>query len=301
MPRAAGIATFLAAGWLSPASAQLVNGDFKTWADGTTTNGGTGSEGSINWTQLGKANPNPNSSSNIPQLQGWVIQPAGPNNANPGITGVALTNNIVAYDPTSLNGNANATPIWGKLYGAGGNAVANSPSFATVWASPGAVPGGYTGNILVADADGQTAGPGRGSPFATLLQQTVTGLTNGATYALSFYQAAAQQTGFDGALTDWFRVTAPGGVVVNGFQGTCSIGCLADANHGATGWQKETINNVITFLAQSNETTGSEPPIMLLANVTLTKVPEPASFALLAAGLGGIAAFRRRKAKAAAV
>jgi len=168
------------------------------------------------------------------------------NYATPGITGVALTNNIVAYDPlkTMAGNNAAATPIWGTGYPAGGNSVAGSPSFATVWASPGAVPGGYSGNILVADADGQAT-----HPYATLLSQTVTGLTAGATYALSFYQAAAQQTGFDGALTDWFRVTAPG-VTVNGFQGNaatnCQIGCQVNANHGSTAWQKETINFIAT-------------------------------------------------------
>ena len=125
------------------------------------------------------------------------------------------------------------------------------------------------------------------------ITQTLNGLTKGSNYAVSFYWGGAQQAGYTGVTTEQW-------VVGFGNQ-TQSTAVLTNANHGFTGWIKQTFDfqatgasEVLSFLAVG--TPSGEPPFSVLDGVSATDVPEPASWAVLAAGLGllGFTLARRR-------
>jgi len=147
-----------------------------------------------------------------------------------------------------------------------------------------------------------TASPAGGNYIASdsafqtdAIQQTVSGLTVGQKYALSFYWGGAQQTNFSGATTDYWTATL-------GSQ-SFNTAVLSDASLGFTGWQQATFtytatatSEVLSFLATG--TPSGVPPFALLDGVTLNSVPEPGSLALLGIGLIALAAVwgARRKA-----
>ena len=141
------------------------------------------------------------------------------------------------------------------------------------------------GNMLADDGDPQ---------YSSALSQTITGLTPGHTYALTFYQAAAQQNGLTGATTENWKVTLGSSVQQSAV--------MNNASKGFVPWTKQTLTYtatlataVLTFLSQG--TPAGEPPISLLANVSLvdaTVIPEPAALSLLGAGLFGLMVARRK-------
>lgn len=154
------------------------------------------------------------------------------------------------------------------------------------WQNPGPSPDG--GNFLGVDGD---------SNFATPFSQTVNGLTVGASYTLSFYQAAGQQFGFNGATTERWQVT---------FGGDTQLSTLMNnAEHGKVDWNQQSLtfvansaSQVLTFFAVG--TPGGAPPFVLLDGVTLTEnvppppsVPEPTTTLLIGLGLAGIPVVRR--------
>jgi len=187
---------------------------------------------------------------------------------------------------------------------ANGNCGNSNFNFTT---SPGAVPGGYTGGIFVADA---------GDPIA--ISQTLSGLVAGKTYSLSFYFAGAQQSGYSGASTDYWAVTTAqtnSSGTVTGTSSTVDTPTLTIGTGSNGGGQccgptnsfaKDTVTftadatgyETVTFLVGGTGNNG-EPPFMFLANVAVTQVPEPASLALFSVGLAGLIAMRRRPGNAA--
>lgn len=141
------------------------------------------------------------------------------------------------------------------------------------------------GNFIAAD------GPFNPGP----IQQTIKNLSPGSVANISFYWAGAQQFGFDGKTTEAWQVTLG--------NETHSTVVLDNADHGFTGWRQTTLSFVVTsatevlsFLAIG--TPAGVPPFNLLDGVSITQVPEPASLALVGAGLGvaGLTARRRRRA-----
>jgi hypothetical protein len=139
------------------------------------------------------------------------------------------------------------------------------------------------GNFIAADSD-----------FGTeAITQTIGNLTPGAIYAVSFAWAGAQQTGYTGASTEQWEVSLGGSE-----QSTKVINV---ASKGFSGWMNQTFNfvatsssEVLSFLASTP--TGA-PPFALLANVSVTKVPEPASMTLLLTATVGLIGITRRPRK----
>lgn len=138
------------------------------------------------------------------------------------------------------------------------------------------------GNFIGADADFGTAA----------ITQSINGLKAGATYAVSFAWAGAQQTGFTGATTEQWEVSLGGSQ-----QNTQVINVVST---GFSGWMNTTFNfvatgssEVLSFLA--NGTPLGVPPFALLSNVSMTQVPEPASMTLMITAFAAIAGVTRRR------
>jgi hypothetical protein len=159
--------------------------------------------------------------------------------------------------------------------------------------------------------------------YSTPISQTVTGLTAGQKYDVTFYQAAGQQVGLDNGTTEQWAVNL--GATVLSTSNYSTAGKLSalmspvqpfgpgldtfDSNRkqltGGTAtnvspWQKQTLtftadaaSTTLSFLAVG--TPSGRPPFSLLAGlaVTPTSVPEP--FTIIGTIVGSTAAFRLRK------
>lgn len=177
-------------------------------------------------------------------------------------------------DTTGVTGQYGNLQLWGPNNGSANGLPATSPD------------GGY-----YIGADGAyDAGP---------ITQTISGLTIGAQYVVSFYWAGAQQSGFDGANTEQWQVSFG--------SNTQSTPVYDNSSHGFSGWMSQTFtftadatSDVLGFLAIGTPIAPSVPPFALLDGVSVNEVSEPASIALLAVGavaLGGVV--RRRRANRA--
>jgi hypothetical protein len=139
------------------------------------------------------------------------------------------------------------------------------------------------GNVVAIDG---------GSQYRSSISQTITGLKVGDSYSLAFYQGAAQQEGDSGATTEQWQVT---------FGGKIDTSTLMNnASEGVVGWNAQSMffiatstSETLTFLALG--TPSNEPPVVLLADVALTDIPEPTDYAMLGAGALGLMLLRRRR------
>jgi len=135
--------------------------------------------------------------------------------------------------------------------------------------------------------------------------QTITGLNIGDTYNVSFYQAAGQQEGsYADAITDFWQVGL-GMTVFSSDTTYLDSATMSTPNHGFTPWQQQTLSftadatsEVLDFISGGGP--AGEPPIALLDGVTMTDAsvsgtPEPASVALMGAGLLGLFTVERRR------
>ncbi len=136
---------------------------------------------------------------------------------------------------------------------------------------------------------------GDGAFGTAAVTQSLSSLTVGNTYRLSFYWAGAQQQGFDGATTENWQVTFGGQ--------TFTTPTVSNSAHGFTGWFQQTFDftatstsQTLSFLAQGTPT--GQPPFALLGGVNLDLVPEFSHWSVFA-GFGvactAVEAFRRRR------
>jgi len=142
------------------------------------------------------------------------------------------------------------------------------------WVFPGSSPDG--GNYVAVDGV---------STYATPLTQTFTGsnkLIAGQRYAISFWQAAAQQSGFTGATTEQWQVSLGGSA--------SQLSTLMNTpSHGDVGWNFQSLTftagatQVLQFVAKG--TPNGQPPFVLLDGVSITAVPEPGTLAMIGIAL----------------
>jgi hypothetical protein len=134
------------------------------------------------------------------------------------------------------------------------------------------------GNFIGADADYGT------EPIT----QTINGLTPGAMDAVSFAWAGSQEACYTGETTEQWEVNLGDNAAT-----TQDTQIVNNASRGFTGWMDQTFDfvatgpsDVLSFLA--NGTPAGVPPFALLANVSMTQVPEPASLTVLLSGITGL-------------
>jgi hypothetical protein len=144
------------------------------------------------------------------------------------------------------------------------------------------------------------------------IEQTLSGLTVGDKYAVTFEYAGAQQSGFSGVTTEGWDVTVNGTLDANTqLTNPITVGNVGNSHvHPAfSGWFSDTFDftasstsELLDFLAEGGPNS-TQPPFDLLANVSLTQVPtqvpEPVTLSLFGAGVAGAFAVRRRKKKVA--
>jgi hypothetical protein len=154
------------------------------------------------------------------------------------------------------------------------------------------------GNFLAMDADYDTA----------RVSQTVSGLTVGDTYDLTFNYGFAQQreldgSGFNGATTQNLEVFVGDANAPAWTSATENL-----ANHDFSGWSSETLtftatasSEVVSFLAAGSP---QVPPFTLVSDVSLIEsAPELSTWAMMALGFAGLgyAGFRSARRRQGAL
>jgi hypothetical protein len=169
-------------------------------------------------------------------------------------------------DTTGSFGLDGTLTLWGPNNGSNNGLPASSPD------------GGY---FIGMDGDfGSDLGNGLRTAPVT---QTLTGLTPGNSYVVSFWWAAAQQEAFSGDTQQSLQV---------GFgSSTQSTATIDLPSHGFSGWMQQTFtftadgtSDLLSFLAVGSP---ALPPFLLLDGVTVDNppTPEPASVYQMVGGL----------------
>jgi hypothetical protein len=146
------------------------------------------------------------------------------------------------------------------------------------------------GNFLAIDANFGGASQPSG------VTQAISGLTVGASYTLSFSYSLAQWYA-QGAGPDTAAWTA------TLFGASRVTPTLSVGTNGITGWATATFtyvaNATSTTLSLLSSPSSGVPPLALLANVQLTKAPEPAGMALFGTGIAALMVVARKRRMAA--
>jgi hypothetical protein len=123
----------------------------------------------------------------------------------------------------------------------------------------------------------------------------------GHSYAVTYYYGAAQQTGYTGDTTEAWLVSLGSSPAQ---ESTILSNPSQSANYN--GWQQASATftatattETLSFLAVG--TPSGQPPFSLLDGVTFSDVPEPAAWAMMIVGLGGLGAVARRRRAASAL
>lgn len=134
-------------------------------------------------------------------------------------------------------------------------------------------PGG--GNMIADDGDATYRAP---------VFQTINGLSVGGTYNLTFYQAADQQKNDNSDTTEQWQVSLGSDTQDSTLMNTPG-GMVYPWNQQSMTFIATSTSEVLSFLSLG--TPNGEPPLVLLADVSLT-APEPGTFAVLGVGLLGL-------------
>jgi hypothetical protein len=238
----------------------------------------------------------------------------------------ALSANLADATPLITNGNFELTTNGGNQRLAASTAAAARAGNQTTlvgWTSSNGNDGGWnfllnantatttSSALMLKGNNGFTGSAGGGNFFASdalyhpgTLFQTISGLTIGNDYTLTFDYALSQQAGFTGAnANNYWQVGLGSTYQTSTFQNS---GLLSIPNGGFSGWQSASMtftatstSEILSFLAKTSSS--GAPPFLLLDDVKMeAKVPEPSTLSLLLGGVG-LAAFaaRRRRAKRA--
>ncbi len=207
-------------------------------------------------------------------VAGWTTNPGGNSvgytflyfaGTGDGTPTVGLT--PANYPGATNSSGGDSVKLWGPKNGSNNGFTTASP----------------TGGNFIASDPAYNQGP---------IYQSIGGLTIGTDYLLTFYWAAAQQYGFDGATTESWTVTF-------GTQAYTTL-TVNNANHGFVPWMKETVMfrakaNTQTLSFMANGGPNGLPPFALLDGVSLFAVPEPATWAVLLGAVVGIGSVTRRR------
>ena len=190
------------------------------------------------------------------------------------VTGWSVTNPN-AYD-LWLNTSTATTVSPVTQYGNG----VNSATDQDLWKF---TPGQNGGNFVVLDGDPAANG---------LISQTINGLVSGQTYAVSFEWAAGQLQSRTGNTTESLQVSLGSDSQTTKVVNTPSQGFVP--------WMNQTFDftasgasETLSFL--SIGTPSGMPPVALLDGVSLSAVPEPASWAMMVIGVGMMGATQRHR------
>lgn len=190
---------------------------------------------------------------------------------------------VISNGVTSANPSGTTADTTGATVSGGGNLKLWGPNDGS---TNGLTESPTGGNFIAADGDPSFNGP---------ISQTVNGLTVGDSYNLTFAWAAAQQYGFNGATTEAWTVSLG--------SNTVSTSVVNNANHGFVSWMQASFffkatstSEVLSFLAAG--TPAGSPPFSLLDGVSLVAAPEPATWTVLLAALGGLTVWGRRRVSA---
>jgi hypothetical protein len=148
------------------------------------------------------------------------------------------------------------------------------------------------------------------SAYHSVFYQSISGLTIGQLYAVSFYQAAGQQTGFTGNTTEQWAVGLGSTLALSQSSAQNSQTMTLPGTNGTPagnaldlqGWTSQTLyftasagTEVLSFLANGTPSSPNEPPMVFLDGVSMNAVPEPSAVVLFGVGLLGMGAFRLRQ------
>lgn len=126
------------------------------------------------------------------------------------------------------------------------------------------------------------------------LSQTISGLTAGATYTLTFDYALGQQVGFDGANTNNYWSVLFGNSSYNSTALSIVDGGFSGWTTATTSFTATSTSQVLSFLAKTSSP--GAPPFLLLDNVSLASaVPEPTTWAMMLGGFGLVGFLARRR------
>ncbi len=136
-----------------------------------------------------------------------------------------------------------------------------------------------------------------GDPTLTgAVTQSISGLVANSLYQVSFSWGAGQLQSKTGATTESIEVSLG---AQNQFTNTVSNG-----TGGFSGWYQASFNFVATSATEtlsflSKGTPSGLPPVAVLTDISLTKVPEPAAIGLFGIGLGALGVLRGLRRKTA--